>query len=102
MTYGRTPPAVTPSYSGFVNNDSATSLTTPPSCSTTATSSSPPSNYLNSCSGATDPNYDITFPTGVTTVTPAPVDVAVGGTQAWGGSPGFTAIAPDRAPSQRA
>ncbi len=38
---GRPPPAITASYSGFVNGDTAASLTTPPTCSTTATASSP-------------------------------------------------------------
>ena len=41
MTYGGTVPTITPAYSGFVNSDSASSLTTKPTCSTTATSSSP-------------------------------------------------------------
>ena len=40
MTYGSVP-TITPLYSGFVNGDTASSLTTPPTCSTTATSSSP-------------------------------------------------------------
>jgi hypothetical protein len=31
-----TVPAITPSYSGFVNGDSAASHTTPPTCTTTA------------------------------------------------------------------
>ncbi len=41
-TYGSAP-AVTPIYSGFKNADNATSLSVPPTCVTTATSSSPPS-----------------------------------------------------------
>jgi hypothetical protein len=45
MTYGGTVPAITASYSGFVNGDSASSLTTQPTCSTTATSSSPVASY---------------------------------------------------------
>ena len=40
MTYGGTVPTITPSYSGFVNSDTASSLTMPPTCSTTATSAS--------------------------------------------------------------
>ena len=41
MTYGGTVPTITPIYAGFVNGDTASSLTTQPTCSTTATSSSP-------------------------------------------------------------
>ena len=37
MTYGGTAPTITPRYSGFVNGDTAASLTTEPTCSTTAT-----------------------------------------------------------------
>ena len=38
MTYGGTVPAITPGYSGFVNGDTAASLTTQPVCTTAATS----------------------------------------------------------------
>ena len=41
FAYGGTPPTITASYSGFVNGNNATDLTTQPTCSTTATSSSP-------------------------------------------------------------
>jgi hypothetical protein len=41
-----------PSYAGFVNGETAASLTTQPTCSTTATSSSPVGSYPSSCSGA--------------------------------------------------
>ncbi|MGA9076777.1 MAG: MBG domain-containing protein [Acidimicrobiales bacterium] len=68
MTYGGTVPAITPSYSGFVNGDTATSLTTAPTCSTTATNSSPAGPYPSSCSGAVDPNYTITYVPGTLTV----------------------------------
>ena len=43
MAYGSSPPAITPSYAGFVNGDSTTSLSSLPACTTTATSASPPS-----------------------------------------------------------
>ena len=49
--------AITPSYSGWVNGDDASSLTTTPTCSTTATSASGVGSYPSSCSGTTDPNY---------------------------------------------
>jgi len=53
ITYGGRA-AIAGSYSGFVNGDNASSLTTPPSCATTATSSSPVGTYASTCSGASD------------------------------------------------
>ena len=63
MTYGGTSPTITPNYSGFVNGDTASSLTTAPTCSTAATSSSTVagSPIRPSCSGAVDPNYTISY-----------------------------------------
>lgn len=73
MTYGTTPPTITPSYSGFVNGDSAASLTSAPSCVTTATATSAVSGspYPATCSGASDPNYTIGYTPGSVTVTAA-------------------------------
>jgi uncharacterized repeat protein (TIGR01451 family) len=68
MTYGTTPPAITPAYSGFVNSDGPGSLSTEPACSTTATSSSPVGTYPSTCTGAADPNYAISYVTGTVTV----------------------------------
>jgi hypothetical protein len=68
MTYGGTVPAFTASYSGFVNGDNASSLTTAPVISTTATSTSVPGTYPISASGAVDPNYTISYGTGTLTV----------------------------------
>ena len=92
-------PTITPIYSGFVNGDTPLSLTAQPMCSTTATSSSPPSppTYPSSCSGAADPDYTIGYAPGAVTVTDAPIDVAVSGSQSYGStSPDFsgTAIPP--------
>ena len=67
---GGTPPAITAGYSGFQNHESASSLTTPPTCSTTATSSSAVGTYPTTCSGALDPNYTITYVPGSVTVAP--------------------------------
>jgi alpha-tubulin suppressor-like RCC1 family protein len=75
MTYGGTAPTITPSYVGFVNGDSATSLTTAATCTTTATSSSPVGSYDSSCSGAADANYTISYVDGGVTVSPAPLEV---------------------------
>ena len=68
MAYGGVAPAITPIYDGFLNSDTAASLTTAPNCSTTATSSSPVGNYSSTCSGAFDPNYDITYANGSVSV----------------------------------
>ncbi len=66
MTYGGTAPTITAGYSGFVNGDTSSSLTTPPTCSTTATGSSPVSapTYPSSCSGAVDSNYTMSYVAG--------------------------------------
>ena len=73
MTAGRTVPAITPSYSGFVNGDSAASLPIAPTCWTSVTSWSAPGTYPTYCSGAADPNYTIdgsSYVNGTLTVRP--------------------------------
>src|SRR5436305_1772372 len=52
VIYGTAPPTITPTYQGFVNGDTASSLTTPPTCSTTAAATSDVGSYQSSCSGA--------------------------------------------------
>ena len=88
MTYGGAAPTITPSYSGFVNGDSVSSLTTPPTCSTTAGSSSPVGPYASSCSGAADPNYSFSYVNGSVQVDPAPLSVAASSASATYGSAG--------------
>ena len=73
FTQGGTPPTITAGYSGFQNGDSASSLTTPPRCTTTATSSSPVGTYPTSCYGAVDQNYTFTYVPGSVTLTAGPV-----------------------------
>ncbi len=77
--YGAALPALTASYSGFVNGDTAASLATPPSLSTTATATSPvvSGGYPITASGAVDPNYAITYVAGTLTVTLAPAAISV-------------------------
>jgi len=75
MTFGGTAPTITALYSGFVNGDNATHLTTQPTCSTTATSSSPVGSYASTCSGAADSNYTISYAPGSVTVNPATLTV---------------------------
>ncbi len=77
MTYGGTVPTITPNYSGFVNGDTASSLTVSPTCTTAATSSSSVagSPYTSSCSGAVDPNYTISYTAGSVSVGKAPLTI---------------------------
>ncbi len=87
MTYGGTAPTITPSYSGFVNGDDAGSLTTAPTCSTTATATSPVGSYASTCSGAADPNYTISYVAGSVTSGPAPLSIsASSGSMTYGGT----------------
>ncbi len=89
MTYGGAVPTIAPGYSGFVNGDSSSSLTTKPTCSTVATSSSPVSTipYTSSCGGAVDLNYTISYfggsvmvNTATLTITASSVSMPYGGT----------------------
>jgi hypothetical protein len=61
-------PTITPSYSGFVTGESATNLTTQPTCSTTYVIGSLIGPYPSSCTGATSGNYNISYTPGVVTV----------------------------------
>ena len=77
MNYGAAPPVITPGYFGFVNGNTPSSLTTPPTCSTAATSSSPVSGspYVSSCAGAVDSNYSFSYLDGSVTVSPVPLTI---------------------------
>jgi streptogramin lyase len=70
MVSGGTLPTLTASYSGLVNGDTPSSLTTLPVLNTTAGMSTPPGTYLITVGGAVDPNYTITYVSGTLTVTP--------------------------------
>jgi hypothetical protein len=69
--YGAALPVLTASYSGFVNGDTAGSLTTAPVLATTATAASPVGTYPITVSGAASPNYTISYASGTLTVLPA-------------------------------
>ena len=69
--YGAALPALAASYSGFVNGDTSTSLTTQPTITTTATASSPVGNYPITATGAADPDYSIGYTAGTLAVTKA-------------------------------
>src|SRR5205085_1987768 len=66
-TYGAGNPALTVSYSGFVNADTAASLTTAPSVTTTAMAASHAGAYVITASGALDPDYTISYVSGTLT-----------------------------------
>ncbi len=59
IAQGQALPTLTVSYSGFVNGDTVASLTTAPSVTTTATTSSPAGTYPITPSGGSDPNYQL-------------------------------------------
>jgi hypothetical protein len=75
--YGAALPALTASYSGFVNGDDSASLTTQPTLTTAATVASHifGSPYAITASGAADPDYTISYVSGSLTVTPAPLTI---------------------------
>jgi GH25 family lysozyme M1 (1,4-beta-N-acetylmuramidase) len=77
FTFGGSPPVITASYGGFVNGDSAASLTTPATCTTTATSHSPSGNYPSTCIGAVDSNYVISYVAGNVKVYGAATNVSI-------------------------
>jgi hypothetical protein len=91
--YGAALPTLNASYSGFVNGDSAASLTTPPTLSTTATASSHVGNYAITASGAVDPDYTISYNPGTLSITPATLTVTADNkTKAYGqADPALTA-----------
>ena len=81
-SYGATLPTLTVSYTGFVNGDTAASLTTLPTLSTTATAASHVSGnpYTISASGAVDADYTISYVSGVLTVVPKSLTISADST----------------------
>ncbi len=85
MAYGGAVPTLTFQGSGFVNGDTAASLSTQPTISTTATSASNVGSYNITASGAVDPNYTITYVSGTLSVTAAPLTITANNqTKAYG------------------
>jgi MBG domain (YGX type) len=68
-------PVFTASYAGFVNGDTSASLTKPPTLSTTASVGSPAGTYPITASGASSPNYTISYLAGTLTVALPPATV---------------------------
>jgi hypothetical protein len=61
-------PALTVSYSGFVDGQTSANLAVKPTVSTTATNKSLPGKYAITVKGAVDPNYTISYVPGIMTV----------------------------------
>jgi len=93
--YGAALPALTASYSGFVNGDTAASLTTQPTLRTTATAASHVAGnpYSITASGAVDTDYNISYVGGTLTVTPVALTITADSkSKAYGvGLPALTA-----------
>lgn len=73
--YGAVLPVLPVRYAGFVNGDSAASLTTAPVVSTMATAGSGVGTYALTPAGGVDNDYSITLQPGTLTVTPAPLTI---------------------------
>jgi hypothetical protein len=93
------PVNLVPRYTGFLNGDTASSLTRPATCTTTYSATTfplpPPGVYPVTCAGAVDPNYTISYVSGSITVfshsIPGAVDLvgSDGGVFALGNPNGF-------------
>jgi hypothetical protein len=69
--YGTANPAIAASYSGFVGTDGTGTLTTAPTCSTTANGTSGVDPYPITCGGGAAANYTFAYVAGTLTITPA-------------------------------
>jgi gliding motility-associated-like protein len=70
-------PDLTATYTGFENKENASDLTTQPTLTTTAITTSPIGEYPISASGAASPNYTITYVNGTLTITVAPPQITI-------------------------
>jgi gliding motility-associated-like protein len=73
--YGAAVPALTASYSGFVNGDAQAVVKTLPAITTSATAASPAGTYQITANGAAAANYTITYTAGILTVATAPLTI---------------------------
>jgi len=69
--YGQANPALTLSYAGFANGETAGVLDAAPAAATTAVPDSPPGAYVITLSGGSDNNYEFVLVSGTLTVTQA-------------------------------
>jgi gliding motility-associated-like protein len=75
-TYGTANPVLTFTYTGFVNGDTQAAVTTPPTLTTTAVTSSPAGAYPITATGASAANYTFNYVAGSITVNPAVLNVS--------------------------
>lgn len=75
--YGEENPQFSITYSGFVNGENESVLTSQPSVSTTATKTSNAGEYAININGGSAKNYELTLEPGVLTVTKAPLTAKV-------------------------
>jgi parallel beta-helix repeat protein len=75
MFAGQPAPALTVVYTGFKNGDTPASLTSPPIIRSAASPSVAPGSYTITASGASSPNYTISYVPGTLTVILAPATV---------------------------
>jgi hypothetical protein len=75
ISYGSSPPAITPFYDGFLNGDSAATLATQPTCGTAVTPTTPVGSYQSTCSGGASANYTLVYQHGTITVKKAALTV---------------------------
>jgi alpha-tubulin suppressor-like RCC1 family protein len=73
--YGNANPALTVSFAGFVNGETAASLTSQPIANTSVSLGTSVGTYPITVSGAASPNYTMSYTNGTFTVTPAPLKV---------------------------
>ncbi len=71
--YGAANPALTISYTGFVNADTAAAIDTPPTAGTTATTDSSVGAYPITLAGGGDDNYTLSLVNGTLTITTVPL-----------------------------
>lgn len=76
--YGAANPTLTLAYDGFVNNETAASLTAAPTLATTATPASGVGPYPITLTGGSAANYSLTLVPGTLTITKAPATVTLG------------------------
>jgi hypothetical protein len=86
-TYGSPNPPFTVTYTGFVNGDDSTKLSTLPATATAANTSSPAGQYIVTASGAAANNYIVNYVPGTLTVTPASLTIKVNNTSKITGQP---------------
>jgi len=73
--YGDANPIFTISYSGWKNSDNASSLTTQPTATSTATQTSNTGTYPITVSGGVSDNYNFSYQNGTLTITKAPLTI---------------------------